>query len=130
MKKIFRQATLALLIASLFSVSAGLGGVIYGASQSAFLSPVSGTMSGNISGEGSDAEASVPVIAPDHSTGETYILRETDGKIGVFTEGADTPALVLDVFVFTLPPKTAQMLRDGIECDAEGLSLLIDAFTS
>lgn len=139
MKKIFRQATMALLISSLLAVSTNIGSVIYGSSQSLFFSPASGTVSDGISVKDSadgvdDAydrdSGSVQVLSPADGKRKTYILRETDGKIGVYASGADTPVFVLDVYVFTLPEKTAEMLRDGIECDDEGLSMLIDSFTS
>ena len=68
------------------------------------------------------------VFAP--KDGESFVVRETNGVIGVFRRGVDEPLYTLDVFVFTLPEREQELLRDGIECDAEGLLYLLDSYGS
>lgn len=108
----------ALLIVLLITVSAGLGGTIIDG----------GSVFSASDGEGA-AEA-IAVFAPDEEAGGHYIVRDVDGRVAIFADGEDTPICTLDVFVFTLPEKTAEMLKSGIECDDDGLRLLIEAFTS
>lgn len=60
---------------------------------------------------------------------DTFLVREHDGKIGVFADG-DSPVYTVDVFVFTLPEDIQKLLFAGIECDLETLELLCDAVTS
>lgn len=123
MKNIFRKSVIALAVAAFLAVSTNLGGRMYTDKDSVFSAPASG------SAAEINLEDAAPVFAPD--TAEVaYIIRETDGKIGVFAVGSDTPEYVLNIFVFTLPEATAELLREGIECDTEGLSLLIESFTS
>lgn len=61
---------------------------------------------------------------------ETFLVREHDGKIGVFADGNEIPVYTVDVFVFTLPDDIQKLLFAGIECDLETLELLCDAVTS
>ncbi len=61
---------------------------------------------------------------------DTFLVREHDGKIGVFADGNETPVYTVDVFVFTLPEDIQKLLFAGIECDLETLELLCDAVTS
>lgn len=61
---------------------------------------------------------------------DTFLVREHDGKIGVFADGCASPVYTVDVFVFTLPEDIQKLLRSGIECDFETLELLCDAVTS
>lgn len=78
-----------------------------------------------------DADApseAIPVMTP---TGGYYIIREYGGIIGIFSVNSpDTPETTLDVYVFTLPAETADMLKVGIRCDETELVRYIEAFTS
>jgi len=60
----------------------------------------------------------------------TYILREYEGKIGIFSADETLPDEILDVFVFTLPDADRQALRCGIRVySEEALQRLIEDFT-
>ena len=61
---------------------------------------------------------------------DTFLIREYDGKIGIFADGDGDPLYVVDVYVFTLPDDIAALIRCGVECDRETLGLLYDAVTS
>lgn len=121
MRKLFRHALLALAAASLLSVSAALCGTIFGSPDFTADAETFG-------------EPSAAVFNKKEEDGARYIVRETDGKIGIYSlkggEPLGEPLYVIDTFVFTLPEKTAEMLKDGIECDKDGLMRLIEAFTS
>lgn len=126
MKKIFRRAAAALVIA----YALGLGIKTEGLLRSDGASPFSADASGeSYRCDPPKDDAALPVFS--EAEGKTVILRETDsGKIGVFLPGETTTEYTLDVFVFTLPEETASRLREGIECDAETVSELIDYLTS
>lgn len=60
----------------------------------------------------------------------TYILKEYDGKIGVFREGNTAPDEVLDVYLITLPDEDAALLRNGISVSGQDeVRALIEDFT-
>ena len=129
MKKILKQASTALIIASFIGVTGSAADAIYGNGTTSFRSYASGSVIYADTHTESTDDAVASVFAPS-GDGGSYILRETGGKIGVFAYGSDTPEMVLNVFVFTLPEETAELLCQGIECDAGYLSELIDALTS
>ena len=60
-----------------------------------------------------------------------YILREYDGKLGVFPAGSDAPRDVIDIPISLLPPYDQAELRSGVPAadDAE-LSRLLEDYTS
>ena len=60
-----------------------------------------------------------------------YVLREYDGKLGVFPADSDTPQEVIDVPISLLPPYDQAQLRSGVPAanDAE-LSRLLEDYTS
>ncbi len=61
----------------------------------------------------------------------SYIIREYDGKVGIFTSSdTELPMLTLDVYVFTLPNVVSNGLKNGIRCNITELYSYIDAFTS
>lgn len=126
MKKIFRRAAAALVIA----YALGLGIKTEGFLRSDGPTPFSVCASGESHvSEPPPNEAAAPVFS--EADDETVILRETEnGRIGVFLPGSPTPEYTLDVFVFTLPEEAASRLREGIECDAGTVSELIDYLTS
>ncbi len=113
MKKTFKRAAFLSVAALYIAVSAGLFDII---SKGARATPLP------------SSDSSVSVFAP--SEGEVFIVRETNGVIGVFVNGEDEPRYTLDVFVFTLPEDEQELLSFGIECDAEGLSYLLDSYGS
>jgi len=60
-----------------------------------------------------------------------YVLREHQGRIGVFTGNAGEPDMVLDVLVKYLPEYDRQILGEGIPVDSyEQLVALIEDYTS
>lgn len=63
---------------------------------------------------------------------ETYfILAEHGGKIGVFKSGEDSPFLLLDVYVDTLPYRDKLYLEEGIKVfSEEELQQLIEDYSS
>jgi len=48
-----------------------------------------------------------------------YILREFEGKIGLFEEGEQAPFQILKVYVFTLPERDQIALQGGIRIYSE-----------
>lgn len=48
------------------------------------------------------------------ATAEQYILREYDGRVGVFSVGDDTPREILPIYVIYLPSKDREDLARGI----------------
>ena len=95
---------------------------VSGAAQGA---PADTSLPDNIAEICSDA---IAVLA--ESDLELFLVREHDGRIGVFAENGADPLYVVDVFVFTLPRDVQVLLRLGIECDLETLELFCDAVTS
>ena len=60
-----------------------------------------------------------------------YILREYEGKIGIFSSESKTPQQLLDVYVFTLPEADRIALRSGIRVySSDALRSLIEDFTA
>ncbi len=130
MKNGLRFAALALLTAALVAVSFSLGFVIF-AEKSVFA--VKSEASYSPADEGVErltknaALAEVAAMEPDD---RVYVLREHNGRVGIFLPGEDIPLRILDVYVFTLPEEVARELRPGIRCDSAVLGLYIEAFTS
>lgn len=54
--------------------------------------------------------ADIPVI----SVGENYLIKEYDGRIGVFTLGDTQPIRVIQVYVAYLPERDRCDLKEGI----------------
>ena len=50
---------------------------------------------------------------------DSYVLREYNGKIGVFYLGQELPFDVLDVYLSTLPVADQAQIREGIYADGE-----------
>lgn len=60
----------------------------------------------------SDVEKEPPASQP---TAEfAYILKEHNGRIGVFAAGSDKPELILDVMVRHLPEYDQEQLKTGV----------------
>lgn len=60
-----------------------------------------------------------------------YLLQETDGKIGLYLPGEDTPRQVLDIFTYTLPDYDQQLLKEGIRvADDQDLQKYLEEFDS
>ncbi len=60
-----------------------------------------------------------------------YLLRETDGKIGLYLPQEDTPRQVLDIYTYTLPEYDQQLLQEGIPVtDEEDLQKYLEEFDS
>ena len=76
------------------------------------------------------AGAANPSESPEPSQ-PAYILREYDGKLGVFPADSDTPQEVIDVPISLLPPYDQAELSSGVPAadDAE-LSKLLEDYTS
>lgn len=127
MKFIFKSAVAAFLLASLFSAIVDIGGDIFGIKNTP-LPSLAEQENLTVTKNAEDGDF-VSVAAMDDG-GTSFIIRETGGKVGIFAEGSDTPEYTLDIYIFTLPEKAAALLRDGIVCDAEGLSYLIESLTS
>lgn len=67
----------------------------------------------------------------DFSHTDGYVLREYEGAIGVFKEGAGEPITVIDVDPRTLPEKDRAALIRGIyAADDDELSRRIEDFSS
>lgn len=64
-------------------------------------------------------------------TSETgYIMRETDGFIGLYEGDSEIPYQMLDVLVDELPESDRELLRRGIEVKSkEELNALIEDYT-
>lgn len=77
---------------------------------------------------GTGAASSSETPAPSQPA---YILREYDGKLGIFPADSDTPQEVIDVPISLLPPYDQAELRSGVPAadDAE-LSRLLEDYTS
>lgn len=64
------------------------------------------------------------------STDTEYIMRDYNGKVAVFREGANTPDEVFDVFTNSLPPDEHERLINGITIQGdEELQKMIEAYT-
>ena len=62
---------------------------------------------------------------------KTYLLKEYNGQIGVFTDDKETPDSVLDVMVNSLPEYDRQSLKNGIFVTGDTeLNSLIEDLTS
>lgn len=66
-----------------------------------------------------------------HVSQTSWLLREYQGKIGVFAEGSDKPQQVLNVYISTLPQDDQQKLKKGIHASSrEELLALIENYSS
>lgn len=62
---------------------------------------------------------------------ERFILREYDGRIGVFLPGDDTPSEIIPVYVIYLPEADRKALAQGIAVSGRSkLRAMIDDFQS
>lgn len=60
-----------------------------------------------------------------------YLLQETEGKIGLYLPGEDTPRQVLDIYTYTLPEYDQLLLEKGIPvADEEDLQKYLEEFDS
>ena len=60
-----------------------------------------------------------------------YILSVYDGRVAVFARGAQTPYMVLETRIASLPKTEAERLINGIEAEnAEALQRLIEDYCS
>ena len=68
-------------------------------------------------------------VSPMDETAK-YVLKEYEGRIGVFKNESTMPTEVLNVYVFTLPSADRSALKIGISVyGAEALQSLIEDFT-
>lgn len=75
-------------------------------------------------------QAALPSGQPG-GTDYAYLLRETDGKIGLYLPQEDTPRQVLDIYTYTLPEYDQQLLQEGIPvADEEDLQKYLEEFDS
>lgn len=62
---------------------------------------------------------------------QTYLLKDYQGKIALYTEGAKTPQKVYDVYLTNLPELDQQNLKEGIPVlDQKHLEKLLEDFDS
>lgn len=65
------------------------------------------------------------------STPVVYLLKEHNGKIAVFEQGADIPYKEFDINISTLSDYDKNLLKDGITADSrEKIRQLIEDYTS
>lgn len=62
---------------------------------------------------------SVMTQAPAAVPSSTYLACEREGKLVIFTTGAEAPILVTDIMVSTLPETDRQALQQGITLTSE-----------
>ena len=87
---------------------------------------VSGSSSGNQTPPVS--ESSTGVIL--YSEGESYTLREFNGRLAVFRGSEDEPSEVFDIFVQSLPDDDRAALAEGITVSSpEELRKLLEDYT-
>lgn len=78
-----------------------------------------------------DTEDDIPVIATGAEYAEQYIVKEYDGRIGVYIPGDTVPSRVIQVYVAYLPEIDRAKLRTGIVVDGRrALENLLDDFRS
>ena len=58
-----------------------------------------------------------------------YTVKDHCGKIGIFESGKDSPSLILDVYVFTLPKTDRDMLEHGFTVDENSVTGVIEDYT-
>ncbi len=125
MKKIIRTSFFVLFISAFAAVSGQLFSSMDGDDTFVRTDAVSFVKPTDITNAPSEA---LPVMTP---SGKYYIIREHEGVIGIFgSDDTEAPEMTLDVYVFTLPSDTADMLRYGIRCNENDLLRYIEAFTS
>jgi len=88
-----------------------------------------------VSFAGAADEAAPPFEAISLPGGEGeeygYLLREHEGKLAVFEKGQDTPHMVFDIYVSTLPDYDQGQLAQGVKVkDYDELVLLIEDYIS
>lgn len=59
----------------------------------------------------------------------TIFIKEYNEKIGIFRKGAGKPFLIIETFVFTLPPADMDMLSCGFTVPEEKLSCVMEDYT-
>lgn len=80
--------------------------------------------------EGQNAHENLSGISMQEEEYE-YLLKEYQERIGVFRKGADTPEMMLNVYVYHLPKYDQQMLKEGIPAkDYQQLVSLMEDYTS
>ena len=50
----------------------------------------------------------------DSQREKAYILREYDGRLGIFEPGGTVPQTVIDIYIKTLPETDQQALKQGV----------------
>ena len=71
------------------------------------------------------------VFQKEASSRPGYILSVYDGRVAVFARGAQTPCMVLETRIASLPEPEAERLKNGIEAEnAEALQRLIEDYCS
>lgn len=74
-------------------------------------------------------KSSVSTASVKKTTG--YIVKEYQGKIGIFTPGNQNPGQVLNVYVTSLPQSEQKRLEAGIRVSTHvGLLEMIENYTS
>ncbi len=125
MKKIIRTSASVLLISAFAAVS----GALFALMESEETFEI--TESASFVRAETDDEFSSDAVFTVSYCDTRYILREYNGKIGIFEASDDkTPLKTLDVYVFTLPESVSEALKVGIDCDIDRLCRYIDSFTS
>lgn len=125
MKKIIRTSASVILISAFAAVS----GALFASMESEETFEITESAS-FVRAETDDESPSDVVFTVSHCD-TRYILREYNGKIGIFeTSDDETPLKTLDVYVFTLPENVSEALKVGIGCDIDELYRYIDSFTS
>ena len=77
--------------------------------------------------DGASNKTGNAVAAIKEST--VYTVREHCGRIGIFEDGYDEPSIILDVYVFTLPEKDKEMLKEGFTVNESSLGGVIEDYT-
>lgn len=73
------------------------------------------------------------IYKPESGISETYkyLLKEYNGKIGIFETGSDTPIQIIDIPINTLPEEDIKSLKLGIRVkDVDALNKIIEDFES
>ncbi len=93
--------------------------------------PALDSLGGVSEGEASGGPAKLSSVSSSGQTPVRYTMKNHGGKLAVFEAKEDSPRLVFDVYINTLPEYDQQLLQEGVTVEGEdALTQLIEDYIS
>lgn len=77
------------------------------------------------------AQAQVSQHVPQTQSGQSFVIKDKDGRLAVFRKGEANPFMTTETYTNTLPRADINKLKKGVEAaDAEELRKLLEDYCS